>query len=151
MRRELVAGIASGAVGTFALNATTYLDMAARGRPSSTMPAKAAGKLSDLAHADLGGPDTAPNRREAVGALLGLLTGLSVGAGYGLARTVVRIPTPVAALGLGIAAMAGSDAPMSALGLTDPREWDAKSWVSDVVPHLAYGAAAAAAYRLFDA
>jgi hypothetical protein len=47
--------------------------------------------------------------------------------------------------------MAGSDLPMTALGLTDPREWDAASWASDVVPHLAYGMAAAAAYQAFDA
>jgi len=151
LRRELVAGIASGAVGTFALNAATYLDMVGRGRPSSSMPADAAKKLSALAQVDLGDDDTAPNRREGLGALLGLVTGLGVGAAYGLVRSRVEVPTPLAAIGLGLAAMAGSDAPMAALGLTDPRDWDRTSWISDLLPHLAYGAAAASAYRVFDA
>jgi hypothetical protein len=33
---------------------------------------------------------------------------------------------------------------MTALGVTDPRSWDATSWLSDVIPHLAYGAVTAA-------
>ena len=35
---RLLAGIAAGAAGTTALNATTYLDMALRGRPASRTP-----------------------------------------------------------------------------------------------------------------
>ena len=150
MRRELAAGIAAGAVGTVALNAATYLDMLWRGRPSSDLPADAAQELGERAHLNFGDEDTAPNRREALGALLGLATGLGVGALYGLVRSKLHLPTTVAALGLGAAAMAGSDLPMTALGLTDPREWDAVSWASDAIPHLAYGLAAAGAYRLFD-
>lgn len=150
MRRELAAGIAAGAVGTVALNVATYLDMTVRGRPASSAPADAAGKLADLAGADLGDEEEAPNRREGLGALLGLVTGLGVGAAYGLVRGLVHVPLPVAAGCLGAAAMAGSDLPMTALGLTDPREWDAASWASDIVPHLAYGAAAALAYQMFD-
>lgn len=150
MRRELTAGLAAGAVGTVALNAATYLDMAFRGRPSSSMPADAAEKLGDTAGADFGDEDTAPNRKEGIGALLGILTGLGVGAVHGLVRSRFDVPAPVAAVGLGLGAMAGSDLPMFGLGLTDPREWDAASWASDVVPHLAYGVAAAAAYELFE-
>jgi uncharacterized membrane protein len=37
--------------------------------------------------------------------------------------------------------MAATNLPMTALGLTDPREWTAADWISDAVPHLAYGAA----------
>ena len=50
MRRELAAGIAAGAVGTVALNLTTYLDMVIRGRPASSVqldvaePVTAAGR-----------------------------------------------------------------------------------------------------------
>lgn len=150
MRRELAAGIAAGAVGTVALNVTTYLDMVVRGRPASTAPADAAGQLADLAGADLGDDEQAPNRREGLGALLGIVTGLSVGAVYGLARDRVYMPLPVAAGCLGAAAMVGSDVPMTALGLTDPREWDAASWAADIVPHLAFGVATALAYRKFD-
>ena len=36
--------------------------------------------------------------------------------------------------------MAATDAGNVALGLTDPREWSASDWLSDLVPHLAYGA-----------
>jgi hypothetical protein len=28
---------------------------------------------------------------------------------------------------------------MTVLGITDPRTWSRTDWVSDVVPHLAYG------------
>ncbi len=150
MRRELAAGLAAGAVGTVALNAATYLDMLGRGRPSSSMPADAAEKVGEMADVQLGDEETAPNRQEALGALLGLVTGLCVGAVYGLVRSKVDVPTWLATLGLGAAAMVGSDVPMTALGLTDPREWGAAGWAADVVPHLAYGAAAAAAYEIFD-
>lgn len=151
MRSELAAGIAAGAVGTVALNSATYLDMLGRGRPSSTVPADAAEKLGQLAHVQLGDEETAPNRQEALGALLGLLTGLGVGAAFGVVRSKIDVPTPFAAVGMGVAAMVGSGLPMTALGLTDPREWDAVSWVADLLPHLAYGAAAAVAYRIFGA
>jgi len=150
MRRALAAGIAAGAVGTVALNAATYLDMLVRGRPASTLPADAADTLADAAGADLGDAETAPNRGEALGALLGIATGLTVGAVFGVVQRRARLPYPLAALGLGAAAMAGSDLPMTALGLTDPRDWDGTSWAADALPHLAYGAAAAATYALID-
>jgi len=150
VRREVVAGLAAGAVGTVALNAASYFDMLGRARPASSLPADAAGKLTELADVDLGDEESAGTRREALGALLGIATGLGVGAAYGLIRGWVRVPLPVAAVGLGAAAMAGSDIPMTALGLTDPREWDSASWAADVLPHLAFGAAAAVAYRIFD-
>jgi xanthosine utilization system XapX-like protein len=141
-------GLAAGAAGTTALNVVTYLDMAVRGRPSSSMPADAAEELSDKAHVPLGDGKERDARKEGLGALLGYATGLSVGAAYGLLRTRVRVPWAVAAVGLGAVAMAGSDAPLTALGLTDPRDWPASSWVSDVVPHLAYGVVTAVAYEL---
>jgi hypothetical protein len=43
----------------------------------------------------------------------------------------------------GGAAMAGSVLPLAAAGVSDPRSWDASSWASDIVPHLAYGAVVA--------
>ncbi len=150
MRHELAAGVAAGAAGTVALNAATYLDMVVRGRPASTLPGAAAGKLADLGTVDLGDADSAPNRREGLGALLGIVTGVGVGAVYGLVRLGANVPAPLAALGLAGAAMTASDLPMTALGLTDPRRWSASSWIADLLPHLAYGSAAAAAYELFD-
>ncbi len=144
----LGAGLAAGAVGTVALNTVTYLDMLVRGRPASNVPADAAGKL--LAAVYLGDDDTAPNRQQALGALLGVVTGLSVGVVFGVVRSRVRVPSPVADLCLTAAVMVGSDLPLTVLGLTDPREWDATSWAADVLPHLAYGVAATAAYQVFD-
>jgi hypothetical protein len=35
--------------------------------------------------------------------------------------------------------MAGSDGPMSRLGVSHPRQWSATDWAADVVPHLTYG------------
>ncbi|MFE9356574.1 hypothetical protein [Streptomyces olivaceoviridis] len=44
--------------------------------------------------------------------------------------------------------MAGSDLPATALKVTDPTTWSLTSWVSDIVPHLAYGFTAASVYRV---
>jgi hypothetical protein len=43
--------------------------------------------------------------------------------------------------------MAGANGPMTALGITDPRRWSPAAWISDVVPHLAYGLVTAAVAR----
>jgi hypothetical protein len=48
---------------------------------------------------------------------------------------------------LGAAAMAGSDVPATFLGVTDPTTWSRTAWLSDIVPHLVYGAVTAAAFR----
>lgn len=45
-------------------------------------------------------------------------------------------------MALGALAMAGADGPLVGLGLTDPGDWAAADWASDVIPHLGYGAAA---------
>ena len=42
-----------------------------------------------------------------------------------------------------VAGLAGS-APMAAIGVTGPRTWSRADWLSDAVPHLVYGIAAAA-------
>jgi hypothetical protein len=47
-------------------------------------------------------------------------------------------------------AMTASTAPMTALGITDPRTWTAQAWISDVIPHLAYGAVTAAVLQYLD-
>jgi hypothetical protein len=68
------------------------------------------------------------------------MTGVGVGAAAGLLRPlVVRLPAPVGGALLAVAAMAGSDAPLAKLGLTDVSSWSATDWLSDVVPHLSYG------------
>jgi hypothetical protein len=66
---------------------------------------------------------------------------------YGLVRPQLdRVPFPLLALAAGVGANVGSVAPMTALGVDDPRSWSASSWLSDLVPHLAYGAATAAVF-----
>ncbi|MER5217944.1 hypothetical protein ABT063_47475 [Streptomyces sp. NPDC002838] len=87
--------------------------------------------------------------RRHAGTLLGYVTGLGVGAAYGLLRRGSGT-LPAWAVGplLGAAAMAGSDAPAAALGVTDPTSWDLTSGASDVVPHLAYGLTTASVYQV---
>jgi xanthosine utilization system XapX-like protein len=148
MVSSVLTGVLAGAAGTAALNIVTYLDMAGRGRPASSMPAQAAEKMSHAVGISLGEGDTKQNRVQGLGALLGYATGLTVGAGYGLARSRVRVPAPLAAVGLGLAAMAVSGASLPALGLTDPRSWSASSWAMDVVPHLAYGVVTAITFEV---
>ncbi|QNE18256.1 hypothetical protein F1D05_10545 [Kribbella qitaiheensis] len=135
------AGLAAGAAGTTALNAVTYLDLALRGRPISSTPEDLVEKLVASANVEIrGDEESRSNRVSGLGPLTGLAAGLAVGAALGLARAFGFRPNFVAAgVIAGAAAMAGTDAPMAALGVTDPRGWAAKDWLSDAVPHLAYG------------
>jgi hypothetical protein len=141
MMRSILRGAAAGAAGATALNAVTYLDMALRARPASRTPEGTVEKVSSKAHVDVPGEgDDRDNRVSALGALAGLATGVGIGAGYGLARGLgFRPPVPVGALISAVAAMLGTNGPMAALGVSEPGEWTASDWASDVVPHLAYG------------
>lgn len=149
--RGVLTGLVAGAAGTVALNVATYADMALRGRPSSSVPAQVAGKLAGKAGIDLSGEEKATqNRKSGLGALSGYAVGLGVGATYGLVRPLLGdVSVGRAGVVLGLAAMAGSDVPATALGVTDPTTWSIGSWASDVVPHLAYGLLTAATYEAF--
>jgi hypothetical protein len=73
-----------------------------------------------------------------LGFLSGLLAGIGIGTLLGVTRAAGWRPargvsTAVATLG----AMVGTSGPVTVLGVTDPRTWSAKSWVVDIVPHLA--------------
>lgn len=154
MLRRVLMGTAAGAVGTVTLNVATYIDMAARARPSSKVPAKVVAAGAEKAGVDLSAEDSddskAQNRRTGLGALSGYMVGLGVGTAYGLLRLRVRdVPQPLAAVGLGAIAMAGSDVPATLLGVTDPRTWSRTSWAADIIPHLAYGAFTTIAYDAF--
>ncbi|SNT20001.1 hypothetical protein SAMN05443665_101916 [Actinomadura meyerae] len=139
-------GLIAGAAGTTALNAVTYLDMAVRGRPASTTPEQSVEKLAEVAGVDLGDEEKAENRKAGLGPMLGFGTGLGAGALYGAIAGGRGVPKPVATAALAVLAMIGSTAPITALGLSDPREWSATDWLMDAVPHLAYGAVAAGVY-----
>jgi hypothetical protein len=83
MLRTVLTGIAAGAAGTTALNAVTYRDMAARARPASSTPDDTVRKAEELTGAALGGSEEeAANRRSALGALLGIASGLATGAAF---------------------------------------------------------------------
>ncbi|MCT2581940.1 hypothetical protein [Actinophytocola gossypii] len=146
MMRSVLRGVAAGAAGTTALHAATYLDMVLRGRPASTTPEESVRRLADTTGVPI--PEEGrENRVSGAGALLGILSGLAVGAGYGVARAAGWRPgTATAAAATTIGAIVGSAAPMTVMGVTDPRKWSASDWMSDVVPHLAYGWVTAATY-----
>lgn len=97
------------------------------------------------------GASTAENRRSALATLLGYATGDSIGLTYGMTRRFLpSLPTAPAALLVGLAAMAATDASGTALGTTDPRSWSARAWLSDLIPHIAYGAGVVATYDVLD-
>ncbi|MEO3810597.1 hypothetical protein ABGB17_16475 [Sphaerisporangium sp. B11E5] len=148
----VTAGLLAGAAGTTALDMVTYLDQALRGRPASVMPQRVAERLAGIAGVPLGEGDEAAGRAQGVGGLLGILTGLAVGAAYGALRTAVPRPSPlVAAAGLGVAVVLASGGPMTALGLTDPRTWGVAGWLSDLVPHFTYGLVTAYTFDVITA
>jgi hypothetical protein len=158
MIRQIMIGAAAGAAGTAALNATTYADIALRGRPPSQLPVETVDKLSERAgiqfadeSAEGEEKERLQNRKTGVGALLGYLTGLGVGALYGLVRSGINPPLPLAATGLTLAVMAAGDGVPAALGATNPRQWKPADWIADIIPHLAYGLVAAAAFNAFAA
>jgi hypothetical protein len=140
----MVSGALAGAAGATALNAVTYADMALRGRSGSGLPERTVGTIAAKTGVSLGDEEkTAANRKESLGALFGLGVGIGVGTAYGLIRSLFRVPRWPAAVGLGIVASVSSEGPATAMGLTDPRTWGATGWLSDLVPHLAYGAVTA--------
>ncbi len=142
-------GLVAGAAGTTVLNAVTYADMAVRGREASSTPERTVQALAGQAGISVPGDRQArQNRLTALGALLGSASGLAVAVGAAKVRALgVRFPAPVDAVLTAAAAMAVTDAPMAALGVSDPRQWTRADWISDAVPHLAYGAAVATALR----
>lgn len=157
MIREALIGAAAGAVGTVALNVTTYADMALRGRAASSVPSQAAGQLAEKLGIDLSaegeeqdGP-TAQNRQSGLGALQGYVVGLGIGIAYGVVRPRLGdVPVPLAGLGLALAATAGSVVPTAALGVVEPTTWPLSTWAMDLGFHLPYGIVTAVAYEAFN-
>ncbi len=146
--RGALLGAAAGAAGTTALNTVTYLDMVVRGRPASSTPEQTVEALTGRAHVTVPGDgDVRQNRVAGLGPLTGIAAGLGVGVLLGLARAVGRRPGTATATA---AALLAGNAPMTLLGVTDPRTWPVSSWVADVVPHVAYGAVTAAVLEQLD-
>ena len=147
--RGLLRGAVAGAAGTTALNGVTYLDMAVRGRGSSSTPQQVVETLAGKAGVQIPGDEqTEQNRVSGIGPLMAIVTGVGTGALMGLAYAGRRPPLVVGAAVAGLGAMVASDAPMTALGITDPRSWSPVDWVSDAVPHAVYGLVTAVALEL---
>lgn len=148
----MLRGAVAGAVGTSALNATTYLDMAVRARPASTTPAQVAERGAEALGATLPeDPERRAARASGLGLFLGTVAGVSVGTVVGLLRGTGRSsgPTATTATAWALIMLAGNG-PMTVLRVTDPRTWSAQDWLADVVPHLAYAGAAARTLEAFE-
>ncbi|MGI8433559.1 MAG: hypothetical protein ACR2LE_02305 [Nocardioidaceae bacterium] len=145
-------GAAAGAAGTTALNAVTYVDMALRGRPASSTPEETVKTLSERTGVPVPGEgDEQQNRISGLGPLTGLLAGVGVGALLGLTRAAGWRPGVSTATGAAtVAALIGTNGPMTVLGVTDPRSWPASSWVADIVPHVAYAGVTVAVLDRLD-
>jgi hypothetical protein len=113
---NLARGMLDGAAGTTALNVATYLDMAARARPASSSPQDIVEKLSEAAGVPVPGDKEARGNRVAgLGPLTGVLAGVGTGAVLGALRPAGLRP------GLAVGTLAAGTAPMTGLGITDPR------------------------------
>jgi hypothetical protein len=134
-------GALAGAAGTTALNAVTYLDMAWRGRSSSSTPERTVERISEISGRPVPGDErTRGNRLTGLGSLMGMAAGVGIGMAVGALRSAgLRLPDWLEPAAVGVLAMTATDAPMAAAGVTDPREWSGQAWVSDLIPHLAYG------------
>jgi hypothetical protein len=149
----VLGGVIAGAAGNLALEIVTYGDMLVRGRGSSGVPAKMTGILADhlgieaLATKTTG--EEADNRRSAAGALLGYGLGVGLGAAYGMGRSAAggQVSTPLAGVGVGLAAMAAADASYALSGASNPAEWSTVDWVADLIPHIIYGLVTVAAFE----
>lgn len=154
MLNRILRGAIAGAAGTVALDAATYADMALRGRPSSGTPSALVGVLADkLGWSEIGTDakdEAAGNRKSGLGSLLGYATGVGVGVAYGLLRGRDGDASLFAGAAVGLAAMAASDTPIAASGVSDPRTWGLSGWAADAIPHLVYGLTTVAAYAGMD-
>jgi hypothetical protein len=148
----ILSGAAAGAAGTVALDAATYLDMTVRGRPSSTTPQQTIEAIEQKLPVSVpGDDDTRSNRITGLSSLSGIATGIGVGVVFGVLRRLgVAPPLPLGAALVGLGAMAATDLSMTGLKVTDPRTWSTKDWLSDLLPHLVYGAVTYATLRALD-
>lgn len=139
--RGALVGLAAGAAGTTALNATTYVDMVMRARPASSTPETSVKRLSEVTGIQIPGDEQQrKNRIQGLGPMLGIASGLTVGMLVGVARaTGVRSGSILGTLLTAAFVEVASNAPMTLLGVTDPRKWTPKEWAADVIPHLVYG------------
>ena len=148
---RLVAGAVAGAAGKMALDVTTYGDMVLRGRGSSSVPEETVRRmLGKFGIEPLDKPseeldEQNKNRQSALGPLAGYAVCCVVGAMFGAVSTLFKdVPALPKGVIIGALAMAASDVPAILVHATDPKEWGAAGWLSDIIPHVAYGLVTAA-------
>jgi hypothetical protein len=152
MTTGILAGMAAGAAGTAALDAATYLDMTVRGRGSSSTPQETVKAIEQRLPVSVPGEGaTRENRVSGLASLSGIATGVGVGAVFGvLHHAGLRLPKPIGAVLVALSAMASTDVSMARLGVSDPRGWSVTDWLSDLVPHLFFGAVTYATLEALD-
>jgi hypothetical protein len=137
----LIRDLAAGAGGIVAMEIASYLDMLVRGRAASNQPQELGDALADRLEFAPGQTKAAKAKRSALGSLVGYVDGLALPA----AATVLGLRRGSGARHAAMltgGAMVGSSALPTYLGVTDPRTWTADDWVTDLVPHIAYGVTA---------
>jgi hypothetical protein len=137
----VLSGAAAGAAGTSALNVITYLDIAVRGRATSSTPERTVEAMARLFGLTVpGSGDVLANRLSGLGALTGYAAGIGMGIVLGVAYALGWRPgLLVATLVASAIALVGTNGPMTVLGVTNPLTWSAVDWISDLIPHLGYG------------
>jgi hypothetical protein len=141
-------GLAAGCAGIVALEIASYADQYRRARAASDSPEQLGEGVADRAGIDLGEGEERRHRAEALGPLVGYIDGLALGVAWAVLSAHPMRSLPRAAALLAVGAWLGSNGPLMALGITDPRTWSAGEWRSDLVPHAAYGVTTAAAVAL---
>jgi hypothetical protein len=141
LRPGLWIGAVAGAAGTTTLNVVTYLDIAIRGRSTSTTPELTVEALARLVGLTVpGSGDVLANRISGLGALTGYAAGIGMGLILGLAYGLGWRPSLlVATLVATVLALVGTNGPTTVLGVTNPLTWGLVGWISDLVPHFGYG------------
>lgn len=144
-RRGIVVGVLAGAAGTTALNTVSYLDMLISARPASDTSEVTITKLEEVIKLRVPGDEVQHNNRvAALGPMTGIAVGVTIGAVLEIARSLGWRPGAVVlAVVATSGALIGSNTPMTLLEVTDPRKWSARAWISDIIPHLAFGIATA--------
>jgi hypothetical protein len=147
----LLIGAIAGAAGTTTLNVITYLDIAVRGRSTSTTPERTVEAMARLLHLTVpGSGDVLANRISGIGALTGYAAGIGMGLILGLAYALGWRPGLLVGTLVAMAlALVGTNGPMTVLGVTDPRTWGVVGWISDLVPHFGYGLVTALVLHYF--
>ena len=134
-------GLAAGVAGTVAMTASSTLEMKLRGRPPSTAPAKAVGRL-------LGVKPVGRKGEQRFATVAHALTGVSLGAARGV-LDAAGVRRPAATLPATFAIVMAPEVLLApALGATDPPwRWGLLESAISVAHHVAWVGAAEAAYR----